>query len=75
MHPVDGNVTMQVIVDRPMMKVCGSDGAVYITDSRGTHGDVSAIEAFAKGGQARLNRLDIHELQSIWNRLIKENCK
>jgi fructan beta-fructosidase len=66
MAPVDGKVTMQVIVDRPMIEICGNDGAVYITSSRPKCGDVSAVKAFADGGKATLLGIEIHELESIW---------
>jgi len=66
MAPVDGKVSMQVIVDRPMIEICGNDGAVYITSGRGKRGDVSAIKAFAEGGKARLINLEVNELDSIW---------
>jgi len=66
MRPVDGKVSMQVIVDRPMIEICGNGGAVYITSRRGKRGDVSAVKAYAKGGPARLIALEVHELKSIW---------
>jgi len=68
MRPVDGRVSMQVIVDRPMIEVCGNDGAVYITSGRGKRGEVEAITAFADGGKARLIRLEAFELESIWKK-------
>jgi fructan beta-fructosidase len=68
MAPVDGKVTMQVIVDRPMIEICGNDGAVYITSSRPKRGDVSAVKAFADGGKATLLGIEIHELESIWRK-------
>lgn len=68
MNPVDGKVSMQVIVDRPMIEICGNDGRVYITSGRGKRGNVSAVKAFAEGGKARLIRFDVHELESIWKK-------
>jgi fructan beta-fructosidase len=68
MAPVDGKVSMQVIVDRPMIEICGNGGAVYITSGRGKRGDVSAVRAFANGGQANLIALEVHELKSIWKK-------
>jgi fructan beta-fructosidase len=67
MAPVDGKVSMQVIVDRPMIEICGNDGAVCITSGRDKRGDVSAVRAFADGGQAKLIALEVHELKSIWS--------
>jgi len=68
MKPVGGKVSIQVIVDRPMIEVCGNGGAVYITSGRGKRGDVSAVKAFAEGGKAELLALEVHELNSIWRK-------
>ena len=75
MTPVDGKVSMQVIVDRPMIEICGNAGEVYFTGSRGKKGDVSAVKAFAKGGPARLVQLEVHELKSIWKKLGSNNSE
>ena len=68
MKPVDGKVSMQVIVDRPMIEICGNDGRVYITSGRVKRGNVSAVKAFAEGGEAKLLKLEVYELESIWKR-------
>ena len=68
MKPVDGKVSMRVIVDRPMIEICGNDGRVYITSGRVKRGNVSAVKAFAEGGKAKLLKLEVNELESIWKR-------
>ena len=65
MTSVDGKVSMQVLLDRPMIEICGNDGAVYITADRRRRGGVDSITAFADGGPAKLVALDVHELKSI----------
>ena len=65
MKPVNGKVTIRVLVDRPMMEIVGNQGRVYITKSR-QPSEVSSIKAFANGGAAKLISLEIHELDSIW---------
>lgn len=65
LEPVDGKVTVQVLVDRPMLEICGNRGRVFITSPRGRKGNVSAINAFATGGDAVLLKLDAYELKSI----------
>ena len=67
MTPVDGKVSLQVLADRPMLEVCGNDGAVYLTSGRRQQGGVSSVTAFASGGPARLIAFEVHELKSIWN--------
>ncbi len=66
LKPVDGKVSMHVILDRPMMEIAGNGGRVYITARRGKRGEVRAVKAFAEGGPARLLALEAHELESIW---------
>lgn len=66
LEPVDGKITLQVLVDRPMIEICGNNGRVTITSPRTTHGNVASISAFADGGDATLVSLEVHELASIW---------
>ncbi|MEI6603679.1 MAG: glycoside hydrolase family 32 protein [Verrucomicrobiota bacterium] len=68
MTPVDGKITLQVLLDRPMIEICGNDGVVYITGERRTRGVVESVTAFANGGPATLTALDVHELKSIWKK-------
>lgn len=66
LSPVDGRVSVRVLVDRVVMETIGNDGRVYITSERSRRGPVEAITAFAEGGGARLSRLEVYELESIW---------
>lgn len=66
LKPVNGRIAMQVLVDRPMIEICGNDGRVAITEPREHRGMVNDIEAFAEGGKARLVSLEAFELNSIW---------
>jgi arylsulfatase A-like enzyme len=59
---------LKVLLDRPMMEICGNHGAVYITGDRGKRGAVASVSAFAVGGPAMLNSFDVHELKSIWEK-------
>jgi len=68
MKPVDGKVSLHVLVDRLTIEICGNDGRVYITKARPKKGDVKSIQAFASGGTAKLVGLEVHELKSIWNK-------
>ena len=62
----NGKVSIRALVDRPMLEIIGNDGRVYITSPRNKRGEVSAVTAFADGGQAKLVKLEVHELKSIW---------
>jgi hypothetical protein len=67
MHPIDGKISLQVLVDRPMTEISGNHGRVAITAPRDSLGDVAKIQAFAKGGNATLVNLEVYELAPIWN--------
>lgn len=68
MNPVDGIITIQVLVDRPMLEICGNNGRVVITKPRGKKGNVSTVKVFANGGEAVLLSLEVNELESIWKK-------
>ena len=68
LKPVDDKVTIRVLIDRPMMEIIGNKGRVYITRPREKKGEVETVEAFATGGEARLLRLKVNELESIWKK-------
>ncbi len=68
MTPRNGCVEVQVLVDRPMIEICGNDGAVYITGGRDHRGDVELIRVFANGDGASLVHLEVNELKSIWGK-------
>jgi fructan beta-fructosidase len=66
MTPVEGKITIRVLVDRPMLEIIGNDGRVYITTARPARGEVKNVKAVATGGQAKLLSLEVNELDSIW---------
>jgi fructan beta-fructosidase len=68
MRPVDGKVTIRVLVDRPTLEIIGNDGRVYITRPRAKKGEFRTVEAFAVGGTAKLVEVEAHELESIWEK-------
>jgi fructan beta-fructosidase len=66
LKPVRGQVSLQVLVDRTTLEICGNQGRVYITVPRPERGDIETIQAFSDGGRARLIDLQVSELESIW---------
>jgi fructan beta-fructosidase len=68
MKPVDGKVSMQVLVDRPMLEIVGNRGRVFITKQREKKGEAASVKAFADGGDAKLLSLEVNELKSIWEK-------
>lgn len=66
LKPESGRVEIQVLVDRPMIEICGNAGRIVITSPRSKLDDVGYVRAFANGGEAELVNLEVHELKSIW---------
>ena len=66
--PIDGCVTVRVLLDRSQLEVWGNNGAVVISDERRVYGDVTNITVFAEGGAAKLIDLKAYELNSAWRK-------
>lgn len=62
----DGHVTLRVLLDRSIVEAWGNEGAVVLSGLRKTVGSVSEVKVTSIGGDAKLVRLEIHELMSIW---------
>ena len=66
LEPENNQITLQILVDRPMLETIGNRGRVFITSSRRILGVVEEISAFAEGGSAKLVSLEVNQLKSIW---------
>jgi fructan beta-fructosidase len=78
MLPIDGRITIRALVDRTTIEVNGNEGAVCLTmprQPRPAGGKIRSvnpdsvfgvIKPFAEGGEARLVKMTVHELDSIW---------
>ena len=73
LKPIDGKVSIRILVDRPMLEIIGNDGRVYITRKRANSGpaDIPVIKAFAEGDSAKLVKLEVNELKSIWKKQVR----
>ena len=68
LNALNGIITVQVLVDRPMLEICGNNGRVVITRPRGKKGTISTMTTFAIGGEAVLLSLEVNELETIWKK-------
>ncbi|MBM4001058.1 MAG: glycoside hydrolase family 32 protein [Planctomycetes bacterium] len=66
LEPIDGRVTLRVLIDRPMLEIGGNGGTVVVTRKRERSGAFPKINAFAEGGGATLLSLEVRRLASIW---------
>jgi hypothetical protein len=81
LKPVNGKISVQVLIDRPTKELFVNNGRMIVTGQQqggrealhigyaqagaGNHG-VDSVTAFAKGGKARLVSLEVHELNASW---------
>lgn len=64
--PIDGNIQLDIILDRTGIEVYGNDGRVYIPVIQAPKQDNKRLKASCSGGKTVLSTLRLHELQSIW---------
>jgi sucrose-6-phosphate hydrolase SacC (GH32 family) len=68
MEPAHGRVKLRVLVDRTSIESFGNDGRVSLTSCFVPRADEKGLAVFAKGGNARIVSLTVHELRSAWAR-------
>lgn len=66
LKPVDGNVTVEILVDRTMVEVFPNNGRYYFPLGAYLVDRDPAIKVFSENGKTKLKNLEIHELNSIW---------
>jgi len=66
LKPVDGKISVRILIDRPMMETFVNDGRMVITAPYQNDLNIESVEAFAEGGEARLLSLEVHELEASW---------
>ncbi len=66
LKPVDGKVSLDILVDRTMVEIYPNDGRFYFPMGVYLVDKDPAIKVFSKGGKTRLNYLNVYELDSIW---------
>lgn len=65
--PEDRRIQLRVLVDRSVVEVFAGDGRVAITDRVFPKHGGTGLSLFAKGGEARVVRLQAWKLRSVWN--------
>ena len=66
LKPVDGKIRLRVLVDRTSIDIFGNDGLLYMPIGIIVPQDKPSVEIYAKGGDATLGSLELHELKSAW---------
>jgi fructan beta-fructosidase len=67
LEPIDGKITLEILVDRTMVEVFPNNGRYYFPMGAYLVDRDPAIKIFSKAGKTKLNKLEIYELKSIWD--------
>ena len=68
LSPVDGRLDLRLLVDTIFLEIFSARGRYYTPVRCAFPQDAGAIHLRTTGGAARVDRLRIHELRSIWER-------
>jgi fructan beta-fructosidase len=63
---VDGHILLRMMVDRTSIDIFGNDGSLYMPMGVIVPQDNHSLEVYAKGGSAKINSMEVHELKSAW---------
>ena len=66
LDPVDGRVTLRILVDRSVVEVFGGDGRVAITDRVFPDLTSTGLSLYSVGGNAKIVELKAWKLRSAW---------
>jgi sucrose-6-phosphate hydrolase SacC (GH32 family) len=64
--PVDGKISLRILVDRPSVEIFANDGRIYMPMQAVRDLSNKSLKIYAKGGSARIEELTIHEVERIW---------
>ncbi len=66
LKPEDGKVRLRLLADRGSIEIYGNGGRVALSVGVIPSDDDHALEAFSRGGAARLRSLEAFEMKSAW---------
>ncbi len=66
LEPADGRISLRLLVDRTSIEIFADGGLVTMASCFLPKPENRSLDAFARGGPARLVSLTLHELESIW---------
>jgi sucrose-6-phosphate hydrolase SacC (GH32 family) len=64
--PHDGQIRLQILVDRASFEVFGNDGQIALPLGILMVDRPPTVSAFSQGGRVQLKQLEVHELDSAW---------
>ena len=66
LQPVDGKISIELLVDRTSIEIFGNDGRVYMPIGVILADNSKSLEIFTKGGNAEVKSLEVYELHLAW---------
>jgi len=66
LKPAAGKIRLQILVDRTTIEIFGNDGRVYMPIGAVAKDDDKSLGVFTKGGNVKINALEVFEVRSIW---------
>ena len=62
----DGRIRLRLLVDRTSVDIFGNEGRLYMPMGMSIDPDNRSLQVYARGGSARIDSLEVFELQSAW---------
>ncbi|MHC4426426.1 MAG: GH32 C-terminal domain-containing protein, partial [Planctomycetota bacterium] len=66
LKPADDKIRLELLVDRTSIEIFGNDGGMYMPIGVILADNSKSIEIFTKGGNTKLESLEVVELSSAW---------
>jgi fructan beta-fructosidase len=64
----DGVLKLRILVDRGSIEIFAQDGAMAMSVHALAPAENKSVEAFARGGSAKIKTLDVFEMKSAWGK-------
>jgi fructan beta-fructosidase len=64
--PRDGKIALRVFVDRRSVDIFGAQGRLYLPMASAIDPQNRSLKLFCQGGAARIEKLIVYELKSVW---------
>ena len=66
LKPADGKVRLEILVDRTSIEIFGNNGKIYMPIGLILADNSKSIKIFTKGGNTKIESLDVIKLGSVW---------
>jgi levanase/fructan beta-fructosidase len=66
LKPTDGNVRVELVVDRTLVEVFVDGGRYYLPLGTYLVDKDPAVKVYSENGNTKLNEFEVYELSSVW---------